>query len=185
MVRFFTWFSVFLVINTLYACAGLSVETLGKDAERDKAARGFRYYQPAPYLFVHSDGKGGIVSEIKFLPDISQKMSAKPYAYFATNESTLQFDAGMLTQAAAIVDETIVPGATVDALAKVLGAVVKTAFNAPGETNIATVPVPYLFKIVVKDNTIELRGGPEKGAAVDKNGQKMVIRVTIAEQGGN
>lgn len=171
-----------LLAGALSACAGLNVTPIGTSTELDKAAQGFRYYQPAPYLFVYSDGKGGLISQIKYLPDTTQKMSVQPYAYLASNESTLQFDGGMLTQAAAVVDETVVPTAALDSLAKVLAAAAKAAMNVPEATNEASVPVPYLFKIVIKGNVIELKGGPMNGAALTSTGkEKMVIRATIAK----
>jgi hypothetical protein len=174
-----------LLAAMLGGCAGLDVIPIGNPGARDSSARGFRYYQPAPFLFIYSDGKGGLVSQIKYLPDTTQKMSVQPYAYLASNDSTLQFDAGMLTQAVAVVDETVVPSAALDALAKALGAAAKAALNAPEATNEARVPVPYLFRIIVKGDAIELRGGPLNGAALAPDGKtKMVIRATIAKQGG-
>jgi hypothetical protein len=185
MKRFSTSIIV-LLAGALSACAGLNVTPIGTSKELDEAAHGFRYYQPAPYLFVYSDGKGGLVSQIKYLPDTTQKMSVQPYAYLASNESTLQFDAGMLTQAAAVVDETVVPAAALDSLAKVLAAAAKAAMNVPEAANETKVPVPYLFKIVVKGNLIELKGGPMNGAALTQDGkEKMVIHATIATKGGN
>lgn len=174
-----------LVAGILSACAGLDVKPINSEADNN-VARGFRYYQPAPFLFVYSDGKGGIISKIIYLPDTTQKMSIKPYAYLASNESTLQFDTGMLTQAAAVVDETVVPTAALDSLAKVLGTVAKAALNAPESIQEATVPIPYLFKIIIKGDNIELRGGPMSGAALDKDSKtKMIIRATIAKKEGN
>ena len=174
-----------LLAGALSACAGLDVMPIGTSAELDGAARGFRYYQPAPFLFVHSDGKGGLISQIKFLPDTTQKMSARPYAYLASNESTLQFDAGMLTQAAEVVDETVVPAAALDGLAKALAASAKAAMMVPEAADEARVPVPYLFKIVVRNNVIELRGGPMNGAALKQDGkEKIVIRATIPGKEG-
>lgn len=175
-----------LVTCTVSACAGLDVKPIGTDAKLDKDARGFRYYQPAPFLFIYSDGKGGIVSQIKFLPDTTQKMSAQPYAYLSSNESTLQFDAGILTVASVVVDETVVPSAALDSLAKTLGAAAKAALNAPQATQEAIVPVPYLFKIVLNGDNIELRGGAMNGAALTPDGkEKMVIRATIVKREGN
>jgi hypothetical protein len=160
-------------------CAGLDVTPVLSDKD-EASARGFRYYQPAPFLLVYSDGKGGLISQIKFLPDTSRKMSVQPYAYLSSNESTLQFDAGMLTQAAAVVDETVVPTAALDALAKALGAAAKAALNAPTAPNEAAVPVPYLFKIVVVGDKVYLKGGPVNGAALDPSGTaQMVIRATL------
>lgn len=176
---------IILLAVAIMGCAGLCVNTIGSDQKADKKAEGFRYYQPAPFLFIYSDGKGGLTSQIKYLPDTTQKMSAEPYAYLATIETTLQFDAGMLTQASAVADETAVPVAALDSLAKVLGTAAKAAIalNMPTEINEKTVPVPYLFKIIVKGNTVELNGGPTGGAAMSQDKKKIIIKVTIAKQG--
>jgi hypothetical protein len=167
-----------LLAGALFACAGLDVKPIRNGAE-DESARGFRYYQPAPFLLIYSDGKGGLISQIKFLPDTTEKMSVQPYAIFATNESTLQFDVGILTQAAVTADETVVPAAGLDALAKALGAAYKAALNAPEATGEAMVPVPYLFKIVVVGDKIILMGGEAKGL----DGQnKATIHATIPKE---
>lgn len=178
--------AVFLVSCLLTACAGLNATPVGgASGASEEEAHGFRYYQPAPYLFVHSDGKGGLISEIKYLPDTTQKMSVQPYAYLASNDSTLEFDGGMLTHASATVDETVVPKAALDSLAKVLGAAAASVLNAPGATQDNTVPVPYLFRIVIDGDNIYLNGGPADGAALDTDGKnKMVITVTIAKKEG-
>jgi hypothetical protein len=169
----------------LAGCAGIDVTTIGTDAARDASARGFRYYQSAPFLFVASDGKGGVTGVIKFLPDTTQKMSIRPYAFASSNETTLTFDGGVLSGASTVVDETTVPSAALDALAKVLTAAARASLAAPDVVDDATVPVPYLFRIVQKGDTIELRGGPLDGAALDPDGtRKMIIRVTIARAGG-
>jgi len=173
------------VAAALSGCAGLEVTTLGADPARDAAARGFRYYQSAPFLFVVSDGKGGLAASIKFLPDTTQKMSIRPYAFASSNDATLAFDGGVLARASTVVDETAVPSAALDALARALAAAAKASF-APSELESdATVPVPYLFRIVQKDDVIELRGGPMQGAALAAGRtQKMVIRVTLTRGGG-
>lgn len=182
-MRFVHRVRVLCVAAALTGCAGLDVNTLGADPARDAAARGFRYYQSAPFLFVVSDGKGGLNASIKFLPDTTQKMSIRPYAFASSNDATLEFAGGVLSRAATVVDETAVPIAALDALAKALVAAAKVA--APELDADATVPVPYLFRIVQKDDVIELRGGPLQGAALDPTrSQKMVIRVMLARPGG-
>lgn len=169
----------------LTGCAGLEVTTLGADPARDVAARGFRYYQSAPFLFVVSDGKGGLTASIKFLPDTTQKMSIRPYAFASSNDATLTFDGGVLSRAATVVDETAVPIAALDALARALAAAAKASLASSELELDATVPIPYLFRIVQKDDVIELRGGPLQGAALDSGRtKKMVIRVTLARAGG-
>ncbi len=173
------------IAAALCGCAGLEVNTLGADPARDAAARGFRYYQSAPFLFVVSDGKGGLAASIKFLPDTTQKMSIRPYAFASSNDATLTFDGGLLSRAATVVDETAVPSAALDALARALAAAAKASLASSEQALDATVPVPYLFRIVQKDDVIELRGGPMQGAALDAGRtQKMVIRVTLAKAGG-
>lgn len=160
----------------LTGCAGLSVGPVAKDAE-DKA-KGYRFYQPAPFLFVRSDGKGGLTSEIVYLPDTTQKMSVRPYAVLASNNATLSFSNGILTEAAAVVDETVVPVAFVDALSKAAAAAI--AADQP-QIPQATVPVPYLFKITVHRNSITLSGGPAIGADAKT---KAVINVTVSISSG-
>jgi|KBSSwiStaDraftv2_1062776.scaffolds.fasta_scaffold401712_2 hypothetical protein len=173
------------VVAALAGCAGLDVTTLGADAAADRAARGFRYYQSAPFLFVVSDGKGGVNASIRFLPDTTQKMSIRPYAFASSNEATLTFDGGVLTRAATEVDETAVASAALDALAKALAAAARASLAAAEFDADPTAPVPYLFRIVQKDDAIELRGGPLQGAALDPSRtRKMVIRVTLAKAGG-
>nr|WP_294501979.1 hypothetical protein [uncultured Rhodopila sp.] len=155
-------------------CAGLTVGPV-KD---DNQASGYRFYQPAPFLFVRSDGKGGLTSEIIYLPDTTQKMSARPFAVLASNNATLSFSNGMLTEASAVVDETVVPAAFLDALSK--GASAAIAADLP-QTPQATAPVPYLFKITVHAGSIELKGGPAFGP----NGtSRATINVAITPPGG-
>jgi hypothetical protein len=157
----------------LSGCAGLSVGPV-KD---DNSARGYRYYQPAPFLFVRSDGKGGLSSEIIYLPDTTQKMQARPYAVLASNDATLSFSNGMLTAASITADETVVPVAFLDALTKVAGAAI--AADQPKSPQ-ATAPVPYLFKIIVRTGSIELKGGPALGP---DGVSKATISVSISTSG--
>lgn len=98
-----------MILVILQGCAGINVVSIGSDAALDKSSKGFRYCQPAPFLFLYPDGKGGINSEIKFLPDSAQKMSIEPYAKLASIDFTFEFDAGLLKQASATADETVVP----------------------------------------------------------------------------
>jgi hypothetical protein len=159
----------------LTGCAGLDVAPVSDDAK----ASGYRYYQQAPFLFVRSDGKGGLTSEIVFLPDTTHLMSAEPYAYLATNNTTLSFNNGSLTEASVVGDETAVPSAFVDALTKAAAAAIAAADIPTGPQ--PTAPVPYLFKIIVHGDKIELRG---PGAAMGQAGSKASIKVTISAPAG-
>ncbi len=171
----------------LAGCAGVSVVTVKEsDAQNqcikaslrsicDEKATGFRYYEPAPFLFVHSDGAGGIAAEVVWLPDTTKKMSISPYAYLASNKTTLTFANGMLTEASTAVDETIIPNA-------VLSAIVTAGVKAIAGSEGSQVPVPYLFKISFDPHTgdAKLTGGFPTLA--DK-ATPVVIHVTIADTG--
>lgn len=156
-------------------CAGLSVGPVKDDVD---TKRGYRFYQPAPFLFVRSDGKGGLTSEIVYLPDSTQMMSARPYAVLASNNATLSFSNGMLTQATAVVDETVVPSAIIDALSKAAAAAI--AADLPKNTQ-TKAPVPYLFRIVIDGNKIHLNGGPAYGS---DGATKADINVTVTAPAG-
>ena len=159
-------------------CAGVQVQSLGTDEAKDKEARGFRYWQPAPFLFVRSDGQGGLTGEIKWLPDTTQKMSARPYSFMAGNDSSLEFTNGVLTSATADIDETAVISSSLGALSKILSATAKGAADAPISSP-ETVPVPHIYKIVVKGDEIHLLGG----AAVGLDGKEVVIKTPMAQEG--
>jgi len=140
----------FLALN---GCAGITVEPITSPAT-EKSATGFRYYENANFLFVHTNGKGGLTSEIITLPDTTREMSAHPYAVLASNNTTLSFTNGVLTEANAQVDTTAVVSASMDALAKFLSAAV--AFD-----EIKAAPPPYLYKIYISsDGVVTLTGGP-------------------------
>ncbi|WP_156374451.1 hypothetical protein [Pseudorhodoferax sp. Leaf274] len=138
-------------------CAGISVQSLGTSDDADRKARGFRYWHQAPFLFVRSDGQGALSAEIKWLPDTTQKMSARPFAVLASNESKLDFSNGMLTKATIKANETEVISASLTALGKALVAAAAdgSASAAPGR-----VPVPYIYKIVIEGGKLSLLGGP-------------------------
>src|SRR6476661_31910 len=99
-------------------CAGFKNMNIVTDAD-EKEARGFRYYETTPFLLLYTDGKGGLVSEVHYLPDYTKKRSIEPYAYAASNKATLKFENGRLAEAKAIVDESIVPVAVIGALEKI------------------------------------------------------------------
>jgi len=155
LVRLSSW----VLVLCLSGCAGLKVVPINPGGIPDSKAHGFRYYQASPFLLVATDNKGGLTSQILYLPDTTKKMSVQPFSYFATNESTLKFDNGVLTQAAATVDETVVPKAILDAMKDVLTAAAKAAaFNVADDVQ-TPAPAPSLFKIVVRGGEVVLLGG--------------------------
>lgn len=160
----------------LSGCAGITVEGVGGSGQTaDADAKGIRFYQEAPFLFVYPDGKGGIASEVKWLPDTTQVFSAKPYAILAKNESTLEFSASALTSADITVDETDVVKASVDALAKVL--VAGLGANSGKQAEDAAVPLPKLYRIIVHGDTKEI--GLTPADTVGPDGQSLEIRVKL------
>lgn len=130
------------------AAFGLLAGCAGIDARAPKATDladdlGFRYYETSPFLLMYTDGKGGLISQVLYLPDATKLRTVRPYAYGAKNDSTLKFEKGRLVQAKAVVDEAIIPAAVVSALEKVATASIK-AMNS----NRNGIPSPYLFRIV-------------------------------------
>lgn len=171
-----------LAFTALVGCAGTNVSSIA-DPElgvagkySDEEADGIRYYESAPFLLVYTDGKGGLNSQLLFLPDLTQKRVIDPYAVLAANNSTLTFSNGVLTQGKTIVDETVVPKAVVGLLEKLATAALAGTLNAAGTTPTAQLPPPQLFKIVIDKDTARLVGGP----GGDKNGQVRMIEVTIS-----
>lgn len=159
-------------------CAGVAVHSLGSDPDADKKAQGFRYWQTAPFLFVRSDGQGGLSGEIKWLPDTTQKMSARLFAVFASNESKLDFTSGMLTNATIKANEAEVVTASLTALGKVL---VASAADAPARVPPDRVPVPHIYKIVIQGGKLSLTGGAAKG--MDGNTDAIILAVPkVGEQ---
>lgn len=168
----------------LSGCAGTNVARVSSPEYGvggkfpDSQANGIRYYESAPFLLVYTDGKGGLVSKLMFLPDLTRKRVIDPYATLASNNTTLTFTNGVLTQGKTEVDETVVPKALVGALEKAAIAALGGTLNAPGAPPTAQLPPPQLFKIVLTgDGGARLLGGQ----SVDKNGQVRMIDVTISD----
>lgn len=165
----------------LSSCAGTKVGRISNPAYQvdgrfsDAKAQGIRYYESAPFLLVYSDGKGGLVSKLLFLPDLTQKRTVDPYALLASNNTTLTFTNGVLTQGKTVVDETIVPKAVVGALEKAAGVALK-AFNVAGGGASGNLPPPLLFKIILKNGSARLAGGKSVGS----DGTPRAIGVTVS-----
>ncbi len=151
--------AILLAAGLLAGCAGTTVLP-ASTKDQEASAKGIRYYESAPFLLVYSDGKGGVVSELKFLPDVTTKRSIEPFAYLAQNETTLTFTDGVLSQSKTVVDETVVPKSIVSALEKVATAAMgAAAADAPEGFQEADIPLPRLYKIVISGNDISLEGG--------------------------
>lgn len=141
-------------VLAMSGCVGVRHERLLTSAD-DAAAKGIRYYRASPYLLIHPDGKGSGTWQIQYLPDQSKKMSAEPFAVLAKNELTMKFVNGVLKSSEENADATAVPTAVVDALAKILPTLLAPSVVRPPA---AAPPEPEIFKIIVSDKTLELRG---------------------------
>ena len=143
--------SLFLLLGLVIGCAGVKHRPDdGSDSER-----GIRYYRSAPYLLVYSDAKGGIVTEIKYLPDQTQIMVARPTNTLASLKSTMEFEDGVLNSAVDEPDAGALPSAILSAAREVLPLLL-AASAKPGDT----VPAPHLYRIVVEGDRISFHGGP-------------------------
>lgn len=139
---------------SLLGCAG--VKHLPEGGERD---HGIRYYRSAPYLLVHSDGKGGLITRLLYLPDQTQVMSATPRSNLASIKTALVFQDGVLTSAVEEPDSTGLPEAILTAAEAVLPLL--AASMKPGDR----FPQPSLYRIVVQGDRLTLIGG-EAGAPI-------------------
>jgi hypothetical protein len=118
-------------------------------------SKGFRYYNSSPYLLVYSNGKGGIVSQIVYLPDPQKKMTATPSSFLSTIQTTMEFDKGVLKSAKNTTDASIVSSGIVKAVESAAPALL-AALNEPARDRL--VPAPYLYKIIVEGNTVKFVG---------------------------
>ncbi|MDR6841323.1 hypothetical protein [Pseudoxanthomonas sacheonensis] len=159
----------------LSGCAGFKV--VDAPANED-TVQGIRYYEPAPFLLVYSDGKGNLTSQIIVMPDITQKRVIDLYAYASTNKSTLDFTDGMLTKSAVEIDSTAVPLALIDTIQSLGVAAIGAAFNAPESGVTHIIPAPYLFKIVVDANGTTLVGGQ----GVGPDGKPLNLKISVTKE---
>lgn len=124
----------------------------------DTADRGVRYYGLSPYLLAYSNGKGGVTTEVRYLPDPAKKMSVRPEATLADVGSTMHFENGALTSAADTGDATAVTKAALSAVEKI-GVALLGANAAKAAADDPVIPAPYIYRIVVKGEDIQLIGG--------------------------
>lgn len=106
---------------------------------------------------VYTDNDGSLKSDIYRLPDRNRLMSVRPWAFMASNETSLTFKDGVLDSGATTLDTTKVPAAVIDAVKQLAMEAVK-AGNIPGTggNGEAYLPSPILFKIMVAGDEISL-----------------------------
>ncbi len=154
----------FLLLTT--GCAGFNVQTVGETTSKpnvvsEEDAEGIRYYESAPYLLVHTDNAGGLVTKLIYLPDRSKKRSLRPYNKLSSSSMTFTFEDGTMTNATGTFDSAAVPKAIVEAAKTALTASIAAASKGEAETGDAgKLPAPYLYKIVIDaSGKVELKGG--------------------------
>jgi hypothetical protein len=169
---------VVLGLELLTGCAGIEVHVV--EPSKDDDAEGFRYYEPAHYLLVHSDGEGGLATQHLVLPDTSKLRSIELKHQGASSEATLEFKHGMLTSSELTGDATEIPKAIITAAKVALGAAAGLgAFALPGVVaEDIEAPPPALFRIIVKGSELLLYSGD----AVGLDGKPMVIRITVPKE---
>ncbi len=118
---------------------------------------GIRYFEASPYLLVYSNLKGGIVTEVLYLPDPNKKMAAKPTSIMASLDTTMNFSKGVLTDAKDIADSTAVPKAVLGAIQTAGEAFIKAMDEA--SANEYKVPPPHLYKIISTEDGVKFVGG--------------------------
>jgi hypothetical protein len=152
----------FLGVVVVAVGAGCSAGLTFRQVDNDETEVGIRYYEAAPYLLVHTDNDGGLVTKILYLPDQTRKMAVRGYNRGATLKVALEFKNGMLTSAKSTVDEVALPEAVIAAVEKAGGAAIAAAYARAraGQPERPVAPTPYLFKIVLQpDGRVDLVGG--------------------------
>jgi hypothetical protein len=152
--------AVIWLISILMGCATVQYHQVGEGEDEDE--RGIRYYGSSYYLIAYSNGNGGLVTEIKSMPDQNKLMSVKPSQFLASINSTLTFSNGVLTESEVEATATQVPEAILAAVEKVAGVLAKL-LNETGQEKELTreyrVPAPYIYKIVVRGSDVHFYGG--------------------------
>jgi len=140
-----------------FAAAGCA-SVVHHKVTNDAADTGVRYLGTSPYLIAYSDGKGGMVAAIHYLPDPQKKMSATPKSKLADVDLTLTFDRGVLTQSTEVSDATAVPTAIAKAVEAFAPKLLSILNEAQREQE-HSLPAPYIYKIIVLGDHVEFRGG--------------------------
>src|SRR5262249_34910541 len=149
--------AIVIAAAAVTGCATVTHHHIATDDD-DLKDTGIRYYGTSPYLLVYSNGKGGIVTQLMFLPDPAKKMSASPKATLADVDATLDFDHGMLTSAKVTGDATAVPPAIAKAVEAIAPALL-AALNETATEKELIVPAPHIYKVVVEGSTVSFLGG--------------------------
>lgn len=113
--------------------------------------QGIPYYLGSWYLLAYTDGKGGVESHLLYMMDPRRRMEARPRSWFASLDSLLKMDGGILTRAETTVDTTAAPTAIFEAAQKAASILV-----AMDPTKEGGIPAPSIYRVKVDP--------PDKGA---------------------
>ncbi|HXC50061.1 MAG TPA: hypothetical protein VN634_04200 [Candidatus Limnocylindrales bacterium] len=113
--------------------------------------QGIPYYLGSWYLLLYPDGKGAVKSSFLYMMDPRFKMEARPRAWFASVESLLKLDGGVLTATEMKADTTAVPSFILKAAEKAATSMVANDVSASrGEETVTSVPAPSIYRIDVQ-----------------------------------
>ena len=149
-----------LAALTVAGCASID-----SSEDTDGTRTGIRYYNSAPFILAYSDGKGGVTSEIVYLPDTTRVMSLDTTAFFAQNKTVMSFERSVVTTSKTTANAAEVPKGVIEAAKSI--AVAQAGGNVPDSDTPNEIPAPYLFRIHYDPKTKkwELVGG-QAGSAV-------------------
>ena len=149
-----TFLSLALSSLVIAGCASIDSH------EEDDTSTGIRYYNSAPFILAYSDGKGGVTTEVVYLPDTTRVMSLDATAFLAQNKTVLSFKRSVLTASETTADATELPKAVLEA-AKNLAVAGIGSGNLPTDHTTNEIPAPYLYRIHYdpKEEAWRLEGG--------------------------
>ena len=149
----------------LAALAAAGCASIDSSEDIDGTRTGIRYYNSALFILAYSDGKGGVTSEIVYLPDTTRVMSLDATAFFAQNKTVMSFERSVLTTSKTSANAAEVPKAVIEAAKSIAVAQVGSG-NVPDDNTPNLIPAPYLFRIHYDRTTKkwELVGGQAKPA---------------------
>lgn len=165
------------ILLVAIGCARIDVKTLS--AADDSSDDGIRYYERAPFLLVYSDGKGGVVTHVQYLPDRTRLRSVHPFNFLASNKNTLTFKNGMLSTSTNTSDASALPSAIIKAVETVAAAAAKYGFfMVPAVKEGYVLPPPALYRIHINNGQVTFVGQ----SGTDPDGNAMVIQFTLQTQ---
>ena len=153
-----------LALAALAALAAAGCASIDSSEDTDGTRTGIRYYNSAPFILAYSDGKGGVTSEIVYLPDTTRVMSLDATAFFAQNKSVMSFERSVLTTSKTSANAAEVPKAIIEAAKSIAVAQQVGSGNVPDVNTRNLILAPYLFRIHYDPTTKkwELVGGEAK-----------------------